>query len=93
MKMTIVVISVLMPLVSFNVQARPDCIKPSVCDDGGNSCEKARAAYQGCVEGWSQDDWSEYYSNKGSGNSQGGSSWGGQYDNSWGKGYSKTKQQ
>lgn len=49
-------------------ETKNNCIKPNNCDDGGNSCEQAQVAYQGCVEGWSQDDWSEYYARKNKGN-------------------------
>ena len=55
-------------------ESKNNCIKPNYCDDGGNSCEKAQVAYQGCVEGWSQDDWSEYYARKNKGNAKSGKS-------------------
>ncbi len=50
-----------------DIQTNQDCIKPNYCEDEGSSCEQAQAAYLGCIEGWSQDDWRKYYSEKNSG--------------------------
>ena len=72
--MKILFLGITFLLLSTNLQARPECVAPAICDDGGNSCEKAQVAYKACVEGWSQDDWSKYYSSKNSSNSRTGKS-------------------
>ena len=67
--MKILFLGITFLLFSTNLQARPECVAPAICDDGSNSCEKAQVAYTACVEGWNQDDWSKYYSSKNSGKS------------------------